>query len=156
MLLLPYKYFRLSQQLTKAIVGLTFLFMYSNVAGQKGDVTLFDTAATHFTESLPLGNGRLGAMMYGDTRKERIALNEISLWSGGRQDADRDTAYKYLGPIQNLLLAGKNSDAQELLQKHFVSKGPGSVYGTGANEKYGCYQALGDLFIAWKVQCCQC
>lgn len=122
-----------------------------NTYAQKADVTIsFDTAATYFTESLPVGNGRLGAMLYGNTRKERIALNEISLWSGGPQDADNDSAHLYLKPIQDLLLAGKNKEAQELLQKHFVAKGVGSGYGRGANEKYGAYQTLGDLFIAWK------
>ncbi len=119
--------------------------------GQRADVTIsFDTAATNFTESLPLGNGRLGAMMYGNTRKERIALNELSLWSGGVQDADSEDANQYLKPIQDLLLAGKNKEAQALLQKHFIARGEGSGHGNGANAKYGCYQALGDLFIAWK------
>lgn len=118
---------------------------------QTADVNItFDTAASHFTESLPVGNGRLGAMMFGSPNTERIALNEISLWSGGPQDADNDSAYTYLKPIRELLLAGKNREAQELLQKHFVSKGVGSGYGQGANVKYGSYQTLGDLFIKWK------
>lgn len=126
------------------------LFALSNVKAQKADVTIrFDTAARHFTETLPVGNGRLGAMMYGSTGKERIALNDISLWSGGPQNADNDSAYLYLKPIQELLLAGKNKEAQELLQKHFVAKGVGSGYGQGANEKYGAYQTLGDLWIEW-------
>ncbi|MBC6492886.1 glycoside hydrolase N-terminal domain-containing protein [Flavihumibacter stibioxidans] len=122
-----------------------------DVYAQRDDLTIrFDTAALTFTESLPLGNGRLGAMLYGNTGRERIALNEISLWSGGPQEADRDSAFLYLKPIQEFLLAGKNKEAQDLLQKHFVSKGAGSGYGSGAKEKYGCYQALGDLFITWK------
>ncbi len=133
-------------------IGLISAFLFANkLAAQKADVTIrFDTAATHFTQSLPLGNGRLGAMMYGDTKKERIALNEISLWSGGPQDADNENANQYLKPIQDLLLAGKNKEAQDLLQKHFVAKGRGSGYGNGANDKYGCYQTLGDVFIEWK------
>ncbi|MEO6682076.1 MAG: glycoside hydrolase N-terminal domain-containing protein, partial [Ginsengibacter sp.] len=119
--------------------------------GQTADLTIsFDKKATHFTESLPVGNGRLGAMMFGDPNRERIALNEISLWSGGSQNADNDSAKFYLKPIQDLLLAGKNKEAQQLLQKHFVAKGVGSGYGRGANEKYGAYQTLGDLFIQWK------
>ncbi|MCG7856936.1 glycoside hydrolase N-terminal domain-containing protein [Flavihumibacter sediminis] len=125
--------------------------MSENLSAQQGDILIrFDTAAAGFTESLPLGNGRLGAMVYGGTRRERIALNEISLWSGGPQDADNDSARFYLKPIQDLLLAGNNREAQALLQKHFVSKGVGSGYGSGAKEKYGCYQALGDLFIDWR------
>ena len=139
----------------RRVINTTFFAIaFLSITGtqaQKADVTVsFDTAATYFTESLPVGNGRLGAMLYGDTKRERIALNEIALWSGGPQDADNDSAYLYLKPIQDLLLAGKNKEAQELLQKHFVAKGVGSGYGSGANVKYGCYQALGDLFIAWK------
>ena len=132
-------------------IGLLSILFSNSLFAQKADVTIkFDTAATYFTESLPLGNGRLGAMMFGDTRKERIALNEISLWSGGPQDADNEKANQYLKPIQDLLLAGRNREAQELLQKHFVAKGRGSGYGRGANDKYGCYQTLGDVFIEWK------
>jgi len=118
---------------------------------QNGDILIqFDKPANSSVESLPIGNGRLGAMIFGNTKKERIALNEISLWSGGPQDADRDSAWRYLKPIQNLLLEGKNQQAQELLQKHFVAKGPGSGNGNGALDKYGCYQTMGDLFISWK------
>lgn len=116
----------------------------------QGDVeVVFDTEASHYTESLPLGNGRLGAMVFGNPRKERIALNEISLWSGGPQNADRDSAHLYLKPIQDLLLKGDNKAAQSLLQKHFVAEGVGSGYGSGADDKYGCYQTLGDLLIEW-------
>ena len=135
----------------KINIACLLLLMQQFLFAQRNDVTIrFDAPATHFTESLPLGNGRLGAMMFGDTKKERIALNEISLWSGGPQDADNDSARFYLKPIQDLLLAGNNREAQALLQKHFVSKGVGSGYGSGAKEKYGCYQALGDLFIDWR------
>lgn len=136
----------------KLIIFSAILFlMLPPALAQNPDATiLFHTPASHFTESLPLGNGRLGAMVFGDTQKERIALNEISLWSGGWQDADNDSAHLYLEPIQDLLLAGKNKEAQALLQQHFVAKGVGSGYGNGANEKYGAYQTLGDLLISWK------
>ncbi|WP_026955067.1 glycoside hydrolase family 95 protein [Algoriphagus vanfongensis] len=111
---------------------------------------LFKKPASNFTESLPIGNGRLGAMIFGDPTRDRIILNEKSLWSGGVQDADREDAFQYLEPIQSLLLQGKNQEAQELLQQNFVSKGVGSGYGTGANEHYGAYQTLGDLWITWQ------
>lgn len=127
------------------------VFFFNKASAQQADVTIrFKSAAKTFTESLPLGNGRLGAMMYGGTNTERIALNEISLWSGGVQDADDENAWKYLQPIQQLLLEQKNKEAQALLQQHFVAKGRGSGFGNGANDKYGCYQTMGDLFINWK------
>src|SRR6478752_4048120 len=68
----------------------------------------FDAPAANFTESTPLGNGRLGAMMFGGVDEERIVLDENSVWSGSRQDADREDAYKVLPEIRRLLLAGKN------------------------------------------------
>lgn len=106
--------------------------------------------AKHFTEAMPLGNGRLGAMVFGNPDRERIALNEISLWSGGPQDADRETAYLALKPIQNLLLQGKNREAQELLMKSFTAKGDGTGLGNGKDVKYGSYQTSGNLLIDWQ------
>jgi len=53
-----------------------------------------DKPANDYTESSPMGNGRLGAMTFGGVNEERILLNESSVWSGSRQDADRPDAYK--------------------------------------------------------------
>src|SRR5947208_6616669 len=94
----------------------------------------FDNPAANFTESTPLGNGRLGAMMFGGVDEERIVLNENSVWSGSRQDADRPDAYKVLPAIQKLLLEGKNSQAEALVNAQFVCKGPGSKAGTGDSQ----------------------
>ncbi len=108
----------------------------------------FDTPATNFTQSSPLGNGRLGAMMFGGVNDERIVLNESSVWSGSRQDADRPEAYKVLPEIQKMLLAGKNSEAEALMNAKFTCKGPGSSGGTGDGQ-YGCYQVLGNLRLSF-------
>lgn len=122
------------------------------INAQKQDISIvFNNEANHFTESLPIGNGRLGAMIFGKTDVERIVLNEISLWSGGHQEADDPEAHIHLKKIQQLLFEGKNLEAQQLLQKHFVSKGRGSCYGKGANCHYGCYQILGELALDWKT-----
>jgi alpha-L-fucosidase 2 len=110
----------------------------------------FKKPAINHLESLPIGNGHLGGMIFGNPNRDRVILNEKSLWSGGVQDADREDAYQYLKEIQTLLLNGNNKEAEALLQEHFVSKGVGSGYGNGANEHYGSYQTLGDLFITWK------
>jgi alpha-L-fucosidase 2 len=118
-------------------------------AGSSPERTIwFDTAATNFTESTPLGNGRLGAMMFGGLDEERIILNESSVWSGSHQDADRPDACKVLPEIQKLLLEGKNADAEALVNSNFICKGPGSSGGTG-NGQYGCYQVLGNLHLSF-------
>lgn len=107
-----------------------------------------DTPATNFTASTPLGNGRLGAMMFGGVNEERIVLNESSVWSGSRQDADRPDAFKVLPEIRRLLIQGKNSEAEALVNARFTCKGPGSSGGTGDGQ-YGCYQVLGNLHLSF-------
>lgn len=81
----------------------------------------FETPAETFTESCPLGNGRLGAMVFGGVQHERVVLNESTMWSGSPQDADRPDAYKALPEIRRLLLAGENRKAQDLLQQESLS-----------------------------------
>src|SRR5262245_14539900 len=115
-------------------------------ASPVGDLLLwFDSPATQFTQSLPLGNGRLGAMVFGGVGMERIILNESSLWSGSPEDADRPDAAKYLPEIRRLLLEGKNAEAEKLVYDHFTCQGRGSGYGSGKDVPYGSYQTLGDL-----------
>ena len=109
----------------------------------------FDRPATRFTQSLPIGSGRLGAMVLGGIDEERVILNEISLWSGSREDADRADAHEALPEIRRLLLAGKNVEAQALVMQSFTCKGQGSGHGSGANVPFGCYQTLGDLRIVF-------
>ena len=129
---------------------LVFLFLYStNLSAQNDIRMLFKEPADNYHSSSPLGNGRLGAMVFGETDRERIVLNEISMWSGGVQDADDPNAINYLPQIRQLLLEGRNAEAQNIMQAHFICKGKGSGSGNGANVKYGCYQTLGDLFINW-------
>lgn len=96
-------------------------------------------------ESSPLGNGRLGAAIYGDVAEERIVLNESGMWSGSPQDADRPDAHQALPEIRRLLLEGKNHEAEALVNANFTCAGKGSGFGSGANVPYGSYQTLGDL-----------
>ncbi|MRG47482.1 glycoside hydrolase family 95 protein [Chitinophaga sp. SYP-B3965] len=122
-----------------------------SASAQKQDVSLrFKAPAAHYQEALPLGNGKIGALITGHPGNDRITLNEISLWSGGVQDADNDTAYRILPRIQEYLLHGRNREAQELLQQYFVCKGEGSGRGSGAKKPFGAYQVLGDLQLLWK------
>ncbi|HWY30956.1 MAG TPA: glycoside hydrolase family 95 protein [Candidatus Acidoferrum sp.] len=104
----------------------------------------FDRPANDFTESSPMGNGRLGAMMFGGIDEERIVLNESSVWSGAPQEADRPDAYKVLPEIQRLLLEGKNTEAEAFVDANFTCQGPGS-----GGTQYGCYQVLGNLHLSF-------
>jgi alpha-L-fucosidase 2 len=105
--------------------------------------------AEHFTQSSPLGNGRLGAMVFGGVTEERIILNETGMWSGSPQESDRADAAAALPEIRRLLLAGKNAEAEKLVEAHFTCAGAGSGRGSGANVPYGSYQVLGDLKLTF-------
>jgi alpha-L-fucosidase 2 len=130
------------------LIGIFLLSVTIN-AQQRPLRLWYDEPATYWEATLPLGNGRLGAMPDGGVVNENIVLNDITLWSGAPQDADLPGAYNYLDTIQQLLFAGKNVEAQEVMSKHFVCKGAGSGHGKGPNVPYGSYQILGNLGIRY-------
>ncbi len=88
-------------------------------------------------EALPIGNGRMGAMVFGGALKERIQLNEETLWDGYPRDAVNPESGKYLPEIQALMFAGKNDEAEALATKKMI----------GEPLKIKAYQSLGDLLI---------
>src|SRR5262245_59862551 len=97
----------------------------------------YDKPAEAWTDALPLGNGSLGAMVYGGEQEDHIQFNEATLWSGGPRDYNRKDAYKYLQPIRTLLSQGKQAKADQLAQDHFM--------GTKNNED--AYPALKQQWI---------
>lgn len=98
-------------------------------------------------KALPIGNGRLGAMVFGDVAEDRIQLNEKTLWSGGPFDNDNPEAKAALPEIRSLLFAVKYREATALTLRTQVCRGAGSGHGNGANVPFGCYQTLGDLWL---------
>ncbi|MFB2121586.1 glycoside hydrolase N-terminal domain-containing protein [Parapedobacter sp. 2B3] len=110
----------------------------------------YDRPATVWEETLPLGNGRLGMMPDGGLVNEKVVLNDITLWSGSEQDPNHYEAHENLGLIQQLLLQGRNDEAEQLVNANFVCVGEGSGHGRGANVPYGCFQALGELTIRYE------
>jgi len=119
-----------------------------------GSELWYDAPGEKFEEALPMGNGRIGVMIGGGIENERIILNESSVWSGSRQDADRADAYKVLPEIRKLLLAGENGEAEALVNRHFTCKGAGSGRGHGANVPFGCYQVLGNMHLSFAGDGC--
>lgn len=98
-------------------------------------------------KALPVGNGFTGAMVFGDVNKERLQLNDKTLWSGSVADNDNPDAFASLNEIRSLLFAGKYKEATELTNKTQVCKGAGSGNGNGSNVPFGCFQTMGDLWI---------
>lgn len=98
-------------------------------------------------KGLPLGNGSLGAVVFGDVAMERIQLNEETMWSGSPQDCDNPDAPQYLDKIRQLLFEGKYKEATELTNRTQVCTGQGSGGGNGSTVPFGCFQTMGDLWI---------
>lgn len=100
-------------------------------------VLWYDKPAKTWTEALPVGNGRLGAMVYGGTSTDTIQFNEETLWSGQPHDYANPGAHEYFGKLRELLWAGKQDEAHALGNKHFMSQPFGQL----------CYQPFGNLFL---------
>jgi len=100
----------------------------------------YDKPAKEWTEALPLGNGRLGAMVYGGVVEEQIQFNEETLWAGRPHSYAHEGAYKYLAEIRQLLEDGKQIEAQELAQQKFMSE----------PLKQMPYQPFGDLYLSFR------
>ncbi|MDG5786581.1 glycoside hydrolase family 95 protein [Evansella sp. AB-P1] len=96
--------------------------------------------AKDWDEALPLGNGRLGAMVFGEVEKERLQLNEDSVWYGGPRDRNNPDAQKYLPEIRKLLSEGKLKEAEKLA----------ALALPGIPECQRHYEPLGDLYIQMK------
>jgi len=96
--------------------------------------------AQKWTEALPVGNGRLGAMVFGKVETEQLQLNEDTLWAGHPIDRDRVGAYKHLDEVRKLLFDGKYIEAQRIMQREFM--GPRIIRS---------YQTLGDLTLKFKT-----
>jgi alpha-L-fucosidase 2 len=78
--------------------------------------------AQKWTDALPIGNGRLGGMIYGGVQEEHIQFNEETLWTGGPRDYHREGASLYLQMIRQLLAEGKQAEAEALAEKHFMGR----------------------------------
>lgn len=93
----------------------------------------FEEPAKEWVESIPLGNGRLGAMVSGNVYNERISLNEDTLWTGIPRDKNNYESINYLDEVRKLILDERYYDAQELMNNKLLA---------GYTESYA---PLGDL-----------
>lgn len=93
--------------------------------------------ATKWVEALPLGNGRLGAMVFGGISRERIQLNEDSVWAGEQRDRLNPEGLKHLPEIRRLLLQRKPREAEEIAERALIA----------VPKRLPPYQTLGDLHL---------
>jgi len=112
--------------LRKAALLVWLLTAWTSAMAQDGDNTerlWYDKPASIWLEALPIGNGRLGGMIYGGPQTDEIQLNEDSFWSGGPHNNNSTTSAKYLEQVRNLIFSGKEQDAEALINQQFI-KGP--------------------------------
>jgi len=107
----------------------------TNRSDDEGMILWYQQPATEWTEALPVGNGRLGAMIFGGIDQERIQLNEESLWAGEPINNNNPQASTHLSRIQQLLLDGRIEEARRLSVAYLLGTPP----------RIRSYQTLGDL-----------
>ncbi|MBZ5582195.1 MAG: glycoside hydrolase family 95 protein [Acidobacteriia bacterium] len=108
-------------------------------AGER-PVLWYKAAAREWTEALPIGNGNLGAMVFGGVEQERLQLNEHSLWSGHPVEIDSPHTLEVLPKVRQLLFDGKYMEAQQLAGQEMMVR---------TRVPASSYQTLGDLGISF-------
>jgi alpha-L-fucosidase 2 len=93
--------------------------------------------ARTWVEALPLGNGRLGAMVFGGINEEQLQLNEDTLWAGGPHDPSNPEALTALPEVRALIFAGKYQQAQELVDQRMMAR----------PIQQAAYQTVGSLIL---------
>ncbi|MCF0071180.1 glycoside hydrolase family 95 protein [Dyadobacter sp. CY261] len=116
-----------------------FLFINPIFAQTSGSLKLWykKPAGKTWTDALPVGNGRLGAMVYGNPEKEVLKLNESTVWAGGPNRNDNPNALAALPEVRKLIFEGKQNDAAKLAAEKIESKTTNGMM----------YQPVGNLNI---------
>src|SRR5580692_5484998 len=99
----------------------------------------FAQPAATWPDALPVGNGRLGAMVFGNPQRERIQLNEETVWMGGVRDRNNPQAAR-TPEVCTLLMDGKVHEAEALAAQVMM----------GVPDRLPCYQTLGDLWLEFE------
>jgi len=124
----------------QSFVCLLFLLFTLQLIAQtkqrRSDLKIWFThPASNWNEALPVGNGRLGAMIFGGIKSERLQLNEQTVWTGKDVDFVNPAAKAALPEVRKLLFAGRYAEAQKLAKEKMMG-----------DKKVGSnYQTLGDL-----------
>ena len=122
----------------KPLIGtaIVLMLLFANIAkAEKGGKYMlwYDQPARVWNEALPLGNGRLGAMVFGSPAMEKIQLNEETFWSGGPSRNDNPEALQALPEVRQLIFDGKFSEAEKLINQKMMTPRHGSMYQTVGN-----------------------
>ena len=131
-----------SRFLFTALLTSTVLISHAQEKTSKSLTLWYTQPAQKWTDALPVGNGRMGAMVFGGVSDERIQFNEDTLWKGFPHDYDRKGAHDSLAKIRQLLFDGKTKEASDLTRSHFLSD----------PVRQKPYQPFGDLHLHFANQ----
>lgn len=113
---------RLLSVISALCVLLTILAYHSPKEEEQPLKLWYTQPAEEWTEALPIGNGRLGGMIFGGVAEERIQFNEETLWTGEPRAYHREGAAAYLPEIRELLFEGKQEEAEALAEQEFMGR----------------------------------
>ena len=126
------------KRIARAVLFSLIMGSAALAAGPTAANTLwYDKPAKVWTEALPVGNGRLGAMVFGGIAQERLQINEDTVWGGGPYDPSSDTAFDTYAKARELIFAGKNAEAQALIGQSGMAK----------PVRQAPYQTVGDVML---------
>lgn len=111
----------------------TILFLFSLHLPAQELKLWYDKPAIAWEEALPLGNARLGAMVYGTPQREEVQLNEETIWGGSPYRNDNPKAISALPDVQKLIFEGKNEEADKLINATFFGGPHGMPYQTAGS-----------------------
>ena len=117
--------------------SLVVLLCFAPAAASESPRLWYAQPAAEWVEALPVGNGRLAAMVFGGIADERIQLNEDTVWAGEKRDRLNPEGIKHLAEIRRLLMAGKPREAEALAERTMIA----------IPKRLPPYQTLGDLHL---------
>lgn len=104
-----------------ALIGVLALSACTEETQKDNDQRLwYDEPATTWLEALPLGNSRMGAMIYGGTQEDEIQLNEETFWSGGPHNNNSTVSRYYLQSVRDMIFQGREGDAKKVVDRRFI------------------------------------
>ena len=128
---------KLKSKITAICFG---IFSFTTTAQKNNDLKLwYDKPATIWNEALPLGNGRLGAMVFGDPSVERLQLNEETIWAGSPNTNAHTKSLEALPIVRQLIFDGKFKEAQDLATQDIMSQTNDGM----------AYQTFGSVYISF-------
>ena len=122
-----------------ALIAVVVAVLAADVHRGEAQTLWYGRPAPQWDHALPLGNGRLGAMVFGQVNRERIQLNENTLWMGGPRDTNNPDALAALPEVRRLLFAGQPIEAYTIAEKRL----------SGRPFRLESYQTLGDLRLSF-------